>query len=144
MNIRAWLTAGSIGLTMASLPASFALADTGGPNNSAEIVRAVDYSGRPPFRRRLEQRPLSEVTEFARFEESRTATEPTADDKAGDKLRVVNFRGRPPYRRSVVKVTESDTTEFARFEETSADNDTNNSQRRRSGPPGKSPWLRHR
>lgn len=90
-----------------------------GPNATQEI--AVNFNGRPPFKRVFKSR--DEVADLARFEE--TTSRQTAQSQ-----RVVDFRGRPPFRRSIA----ADVADFARFEETTASPKT---QRTHSGPPGK-------
>jgi hypothetical protein len=86
--------------------------------------RTVDFSGPPPFKRTVVQKPDANA-EFARFEEAKPVV--------GEQQRVVDFRGVPPYRRTVKTVSEADVVDFARFEE-----DTGAADRpRRSGPPGK-------
>jgi hypothetical protein len=89
-----------------------------------ERVWIVDYSGRPPFKRRAVT-----AAEFARFEEAKRSEAP----KVGERVRVVNYQGRPPFRRQLVEIDENDVAEFARFEETKPAS----TERRRFGPPGK-------
>ena len=97
----------------------------------SQTDRVVDFSGPPPFKRTVVERPDASAG-FARFEE--------AAPVVGEQQRVVDFRGAPPYRRSLQTVTEADVAEFARFEEASDAAE----RPRRSGPPGKTFSYRRR
>jgi hypothetical protein len=82
----------------------------------ANSVLVVDYSGRPPFKRRVVALDDLSVTELARFEE---VTEPVVDtSRLGEKITVVDYRGKPPFKRRVEEIDASNAAEFARFEET--------------------------
>lgn len=93
----------------------------------------VDYSGRPPYDRRVEQVSTDAPAEFSRFEEDRAADLP----KVGEMIMVVDTQGRPPFRRKVVEIDESNVTDFARFEEVDKPSEQ---ATRRMGPPGKRNW----
>lgn len=108
-----------LGAWAATAAAQQAPAETG-----ADKVWVTDFSGRPPFKRRAVS-----AAEFARFEETRSATLPVV----GERLRVVDTRGRPPFRRQVVVIDADNVAEFARFEEEKPAT----KERRRFGPPGK-------
>lgn len=62
-------------------------------------VWTVDYSGKPPFKRKLETLPVAELNRF----ETGKVTE----------VRTVDFRGKPPYARNRQVV---DVVDLARFE----------------------------
>jgi hypothetical protein len=97
--------------------------------SATKRVLVTDFSGKPPYQRRVSKESEAPVAEFARFEELSEAQRA----RIGKTVRVTEFRGKPPFRRSAVTLDESNMTEFARFEEVSKPS----IRRRRAGPPGK-------
>ena len=95
------------------------------PSATADQVLVTDFSGRPPFKRKMVNQ--DSVADMARFEE-------TSVGESG-KVWVVDTRGAPPFKRRLVSASEL--ADVARFEETSDD-----ARRTRRGPPGKTQWRR--
>lgn len=67
----------------------------GGATEATVAVHSIDVRGRPPFKRKIEYLPQSEV---ARLEMA------TAESARETTIRTVDFRGRPPFRRNVERV----------------------------------------
>jgi hypothetical protein len=79
-------------------------------------VSITNFSGKPPFQRRIVAIDNLSAAEFARFEEMRA--EPAVDaSRIGETITVVDYRGKPPFSRRVVEIDETNAVEFARFEE---------------------------
>ncbi len=68
-------------------------APEGAANENLVTVRSVDFSGKPPFKRRTERLPAHDVAALEMTE----ATQVT--------VRNTDFRGRPPFRRNVEHLT---------------------------------------
>ncbi len=96
----------------------------------ADRALVTDFSGKPPFQRKVVQVKDLSPTEFARFEEQRTAA--TVDSsQPGKRVLVTDFTGKPPFNRKWV--TKDKQAEFARFEE-----EKPSRAKRRPGPPAAS------
>lgn len=67
----------------------------GGDTEATVAVHSIDVRGRPPFKRKIEYLPVSEVArlEAASAERARETT-----------VRTVDFSGRPPFRRNLERV----------------------------------------
>ncbi len=102
-------------------------------------VMITEFSGHPPFERRVLSRGDLSATELARFEE--VSPVGAADEsRIGERVTVVGFRGHPPFKRRVVEVEASNVTELARFEPVTEER----AAPRRSRFPGKPFPLRPR
>lgn len=95
----------------------------------AERAVVTDFTGKPPFQRKVVKVKDLSATEFARFEELRTAAA-VDRSRVGKRVLVTDFSGKPPFNRKWVTVTEENATEFARFEE-----EKTSPAKRRLGPP---------
>ena len=110
------------------LGAAALLAATAGTATAAESVTALkdgrvmitDFSGKPPFKRRVLSPDDLATTELARFEEVDGA-DAANQGLIGEQVRVVDFRGKPPFKRRVVEIDASNVTELARFEPVSGE-----------------------
>jgi hypothetical protein len=101
---------------LAAGAASTALADQSIRQLDGDRVMITDFSGKPPFKRRIVAVDDLSPAEFARFEA--VTAEPTLDrGRIGQRVTLVDFRGKPPFRRSVVEIDETNVAAFARFEE---------------------------
>lgn len=119
-------------LLLGSIAASKAAADPVYRQIDENTVSITDFSGKPPFRRRIVKIDDLTAAEFARFEE--VAGDIAVDgSRIGQTVTVVDFRGKPPFRRSTVQIDEDNLAEFARFEEVTETAD----KPRRRGPPNK-------
>ena len=90
-----------------------------GADEGARLV--TDFSGKPPFKRRVVASDSAEAD-----------TVPAVAEEGP--VQVVDFRSAPPFKRRVVDADEIETADFARFEET---DDAADDRSRRRGPPGK-------
>ena len=102
----------------ALLVAGSATADVNIRQLDADRVMVTDFSGKPPFKRRIVAIADLSPTEFARFEA--VTQEPAIDTaRIGQRVQVVDFRGKPPFKRQTVEIDASNASTFARFEEVS-------------------------
>lgn len=101
----------------------------GSGTEATVAVHSIDVRGRPPFKRKIEHLPQSEVArlEMASGESARETT-----------IRTVDFKGRPPFRRNVERVEIVDAARLELADGLSAD-DTG-----RSRFSGRSSFKRHR
>src|SRR5690606_34377512 len=82
-------------------------------------VMITDFSGKPPFKRRVVSVDTLSATELARFEEAVGAASTVDEGRIGERVTVVDFRGRPPFKRKTIEIDAANVTELARFEEVS-------------------------
>jgi hypothetical protein len=99
-------------------------------NTEATVaVHSIDVRGRPPFKRKVEHLPLSEV---ARLEAA------TAEGARETTVRTVDFTGRPPFRRDLERVEIVDAARLELSEGLSVEGDD------RSRFSGRASFKRHR
>lgn len=101
----------------------------GSGTEATVAVHSIDVRGRPPFKRKIEHLPQSEVArlEMATSEAARETT-----------VRTVDFTGRPPFRRNVERVEVVDAARLELADGLTADDDG------RSRFSGRSTFKRHR
>ena len=116
MNSRFGLPVALAAALTLGVAAPLAAAETIVKQVDANSVLVVDYSGRPPFKRRVVEIDALSATELARFEERIGPVEVDAS-RIGERISIADYRGKPPFRRRSVEIDASNAVEFARFEE---------------------------
>lgn len=134
---RVWTLMAATGLgTAALLAAAGATASESYRPLDGNRVMITDFSGKPPFKRRVVSVDELSDTQLARFEE--VAAPAVDESRVGERVTIVDYRGRPPFKRTTVEIDASNVTELARFEEAT----TERAEPRRPRFPGKTYPIR--